>query len=133
MTTPARDLSFADAPFILRESRQREAVTSMRLAVDLQWSSAWLAENCYGDGFDRHPLLAGSESCAVDTSVTMTGLIVDGRGVHSQATFCAERGPRVPTIPATYSRLARVIDADATRPCATQRGGFGCHSCEPGQ
>jgi hypothetical protein len=39
----------------------------------------------------------------------------------------------VDTIPASYSGLARVIDADPSKHCATQRGGFGCHSCEPGR
>jgi hypothetical protein len=125
MTT---NLDYSDAPIILRESRRREGVTSMRLGVDLEWSSAWLSENCLGDGFDRHPLLAGSESCALDTAITMTGLIVDGRGVHSQATFCADRRPRSETTSATFSGLARMVSADR---CAIQRSGVGRHSCEP--
>ena len=54
------EFSFADAGFILRESRHR----------------------------DRHHLLAGSEGCDRDRSVTMSGLVVDNHGVHSHATFC---------------------------------------------
>ena len=34
------------------------------------------------------------------------------------------------TIPASYSGLARVIDADPDRRCATQRGGTGNSRCE---
>ena len=82
------EFSFADAGFILRESRHREAMLAVRLDDGIDWSGTWLAENCLGDGFDRHHLLAGSEGCDRDRSVTMSGLVVDNHGVHSHATFC---------------------------------------------
>lgn len=83
-------IDYSDAPIILRESRRREGLVSMRLGVDLEWSSAWLRENCCGDGFDPHPLLAGPGAWRDQAvAVAMSGEIVDGRGVHSQATFGA--------------------------------------------
>jgi hypothetical protein len=83
---------FTDAPAISRASRRREDFTSACLGADLEWSEEWLTENCLGDGFFKHPLLAGPEGWRDQSvAVSMSGEIVDNRGIHSQATWCAER------------------------------------------
>jgi hypothetical protein len=82
---------YSDALMIQVAGRRREQVISLRLGVDLEWSSRFLAENCFGDGFEPHPLLAAPEGWRDQSvSVAMSGEIRDGRGVHSQATFKAE-------------------------------------------
>jgi hypothetical protein len=81
---------YSDAPMIAREARRREAMTSMRLGTELEWSSRFLAQECLGDGFFAHPLLAAPGAWRDQAvAVVMSGEIVDGRGVHSQATFGA--------------------------------------------
>jgi hypothetical protein len=86
--TDSTTTDYSDAPMILRESRKREAGIALDLAVELAWSSEFVAEDCLGDGFFSHPLLAAPGAWrAQSVSVTLTGEIVNGRGVHSQATF----------------------------------------------
>ena len=92
MTSTTETFDFSDVREVLADVRHREHMQAMRLGFDTEWSSDWLTENCLGDGFDRHHLLAGTESAATDRSVTMSGLIVEGRGVHSHATFCRVAG-----------------------------------------
>jgi len=42
---------------------------------------------CLGDGWDRHPLLCGSQGASQCRAVAASGLILDGRGQHAHATF----------------------------------------------
>jgi len=75
---------FSDARAVLEDVRDREhraAIVLDRLAIGF--------DDCLGDGFFHHPLLAGSEWAPGVRSVEMTGEIRDGRGHHPLATFRA--------------------------------------------
>ena len=81
-------IDYSDAFQILRESRRREAALSLDLGADLAWSGQFILEECFGDGFFAHPLLAAPGAWQDQAvAVTMSGEILNGRGVHSQATF----------------------------------------------
>lgn len=51
---------------------------------------------------------------------------------HSAEAFLIRTLGLPSTCEATFSGLARVISADADRPCATQRSGVGMRSCDEG-
>lgn len=111
MTNEERERLADEIREVLAEARLRGTVESARLGHELGWDKGWLAENCLGDGFERHPLLAGPGDFRREGAVVMSGLVVDGRVVHSHAAFGVRRRyaqtlrPSIP--PATEALASR--------------------------
>ncbi len=77
---------------LINASARRNDWVSAELDRELQWDPEWLAENCLGDGMFKHPLLAGPEGWREQcVAIDMSGLVVDNRGVHSEATWGVQR------------------------------------------
>lgn len=80
-----------DTYSLMAAATRRSDLENHRLAADLEWSSRFIAYECIGDGSDPHPLLVAPGGWRKQSrSIAASGMINDGRGVHSHATFSTE-------------------------------------------
>ena len=84
--TRTAQFDFSDALDVLHEVRRREHHLSLDIG-DNDPLNPLFADDCLGDGFWHHPLLAAPGHYIRERSVSMSGEIRDGRGYHPAATF----------------------------------------------